>query len=1035
MISIGKLGKGQEAYYTEKVAEGAEDYYSGEGEAQGQWMGDAATELGLAGDVDPAQLTAMLTGNNPATGDPLGLRPVGGKGPVPGFDLTFSAPKSVSLTWALGGPEVAAEVAAAHQRSVEAALRYMQTHACWTRRGAGGSEFVQGNGYLAAAYLHRSSRNGDPQLHTHVLIANATKGPDGKWSRLYHPAIYEHAKTASYLYEANLRHELSRTLGVRWQEVRKGIAEIEGFRDEWLKTFSTRRAEILEAAGPGASAKARQVATLTTRHVKDREATRESMRERWTERGAEIGLTREGIAATQGKAVELKAELTLDALDRAVTAHASHFDRRDAIQAVADLLPSGAPAREVEATADAFLASEAVIRISEGAKGERFSTQRIWGLERGALESAEKLAAEPRGVAGEVIATRTIKDRPTLKPDQRRMVERLLAGREGIVVVIGEAGTGKTFATVAAAEGWAQAGFRVQAAAPTWKAANVLADHGLKANTVAGLLGSLDRGYVELDERTVLLIDEAGMVGTEDMAGLIGAAEAAGSKLVLIGDPAQLDAIDAGGLFSAIAERTDPVVLDEVIRHNFELDREAAKRIREGEGGQALSLYRSEERVTVAPDADARREAMVGDWLASYRNGDDALMVAQRNAEVEKLNAAARELLRSEGMLGEREIEVGDAPFAAGDQVITRVNDHANQIYNRERWQVAEVDPEQSSIVLQGIDRPRTVEVGPDYLAQTTLKGEVAALQHAYAVTAYCAQGATVDRAYVMADPSMDKQEFYVATSRSREETYLYATQEVEAERQEFAPPSVEDRGALGELAQASERDRSQSAAHDEAMRAELSKLPTPQIAERHQELSAPAHAEVRQEGDYARQATETARCRERYERAVAQREAAERLGWRERRRELPCAQESEQRLAERLNVSTEKLRDMEPPGDSARREQQFAERLLAERVEQALIAARIKPPKYVTKELGERPSGSVKAGEWDRGVRGIEGYRQEHGVTDKKRALGKEANGASQRAARERALRRMQEVQRRLGRGQQLARSRDTGRGLGLGR
>ena len=1035
MISIGKLGKGQERYYTEKVAEGAEDYYSGEGEAQGQWMGDAAADLGLMGEVDPSQLTAMLTGNNPATGEPLGLRPVGGKGPVPGFDLTFSAPKSVSLTWALGGPEVAAEVAAAHQRSVEAALRYMQTHACWTRRGAGGSEFVQGNGYLTAAYVHRSSRNGDPQLHTHVLVANATKGPDGKWSRLYHPAIYEHAKTASYLYEANLRHELSRSLGVQWQEVRKGIAEIEGFRDEWLKTFSTRRAEILEAAGPGASAKARQIATLTTRHAKDREMTPESLRERWTVRGAEIGLTREAIAAAQGKAVELEASLNLDALDRAVTAHASHFDRREAIQAVADLLPSGAPVNEVEATADAFLASEVVIPISEGAKGERFTTQRIWEMERGALASAEKLAAEPRGVAGEVIAAQTIRDRPTLKPDQRRMVERLLAGREGIVVVIGEAGTGKTFATVAAAEGWALAGYRLQAAAPTWKAANVLSDHGLEANTVAGLLGSLDRGYVELDERTVLLIDEAGMVGTEDMAGLISHAEAAGAKLVLIGDPEQLDAIEAGGLFSAIAERTDPLILDEVIRHNFELDREAVKRIREGQGAEALSLYRSEERVTVAPDAEARREAMVTDWLASYRQGDDALMVAQRNAEVERLNAAAREALRAEGMLGERGIEVREARFAAGDQVITRVNDHANHIYNRERWQVAEVDPERGSILLQGVDRSRTVEVGPDYLAQTTLNGEVAALQHAYAVTTYCAQGATVDRAYVMADPSMDRQEFYVATSRSREETYLYATQEVEAERQEFAPQSVEDRGALGQLAQASERDRSQSAAHDEAQRAELSKLPTPQIVERHQELSGPASAEAQVERDYARQASETERCRERYERAVAQREAAEHLGWRERRQEPPRAQENEQRLAERLKVNVEKLRGMEPPGDSARREQQIAEQLLAERTEQALIAARIKPPKYVTKELGERPSGSVKAKEWDRGVRGIESYRQEHGVTNKKRALGKEAKGAPQRAARERAQRRIQEAQRRLGRGQQLARSRDTGRGLGLGR
>jgi conjugative relaxase-like TrwC/TraI family protein len=123
MLSIGKLGKGQEGYYLSKVAEGEEDYYSGEGEEAGQWMGDAAAELGLSGEVEPDQLVAMLTGVNPATGEPLGLR----AGPsVPGFDLTFSAPKSVSLTWALGDSETAAAVKAAHLRSVKSALDYMQ---------------------------------------------------------------------------------------------------------------------------------------------------------------------------------------------------------------------------------------------------------------------------------------------------------------------------------------------------------------------------------------------------------------------------------------------------------------------------------------------------------------------------------------------------------------------------------------------------------------------------------------------------------------------------------------------------------------------------------------------------------------------------------------------------------------------------------------------------------------------------------------------------------------------------------------------
>ncbi len=343
MLSIGKLGKGQERYYLEKVAEGAEDYYSGEGEEPGQWMGDAARELGLDGEVEPDQLVAMLTGMNPATGEPLGLVAVSGRGAVPGFDLTFSAPKSVSLLRALGGKEVAAEVKAAHQRSVDAALKYMEANACLTRRGKGGATFVKGNGFIAVAYLHRSSRNGDPQFHTHVLIANVTQGPDGKWTRLYHPVIYEHAKTASYIYEAHMRYELTRRLSVEWQPVRKGIAEIKGFVDEWLKAFSTRRAEILEAAGANASARARQIATLATRKTKE-VLELGDLRQRWQSKAEEIGLDREAIAATMGREIELAAKLTLKQLDREVTAHASHFDRRDAIQAVANLLPNERPA-------------------------------------------------------------------------------------------------------------------------------------------------------------------------------------------------------------------------------------------------------------------------------------------------------------------------------------------------------------------------------------------------------------------------------------------------------------------------------------------------------------------------------------------------------------------------------------------------------------------------------------------------------------------------------------------------------------------
>ena len=287
---------------------------------------------------------------------------------------------------------------------------------------------------------------------------------------------------------------------------------------------------------------------------------------------------------------------------------------------------------------------------------------------------------------------------------------------------------------------------------------------------------------------SVLLIDEAGMVDSATLARLISHAEAAEAKLVLLGDPEQLQEIEAGGLFRALAERGEPIYLDEVIRHRHDLDREAAKRIRDGHGAEALDLYRSAERVIVAPNAEARREAMVADWHQSFERGEDAVMIAKRNVEVERLNELARAVRREAGKLGAEEIEVGGQPFAAGDQVITRVNDRQANIYNRERWRVAEVDAEARSVVLDGIDTRRRVCVDAVYLERLNPYNDAPALEHAYALTTYSAQGTTVERAYVMADPSMDKQELYVAASRARGETYLYATPEIQAHREEIAP-------------------------------------------------------------------------------------------------------------------------------------------------------------------------------------------------------------------------------------------------------
>lgn len=197
MLSIGKLaaGPGAGQYYVEQVAHGREDYYAGEGEAPGRWVGRGAELLGLGGRVTEGSISWLLDGRDPGSGALL-RRPLA-SGAVAGFDLTFRAPKSVSILFGIAGPAVSGEVCAAHEHAVGEALGYLDRQACRARRGHGGALQVTGDGFVAAAFRHRSSRAGDPLLHTHVVIANGTRGPDGRWTALDGRALYRHAKWAS----------------------------------------------------------------------------------------------------------------------------------------------------------------------------------------------------------------------------------------------------------------------------------------------------------------------------------------------------------------------------------------------------------------------------------------------------------------------------------------------------------------------------------------------------------------------------------------------------------------------------------------------------------------------------------------------------------------------------------------------------------------------------------------------------------------------------------------------------------------------
>ena len=281
MLSLWKLRVGAEAYYLAQVARGLDDYYTGNGEVPGQWIGGASPALGLDGDVDPEDLRAILAGLAPGTGlTPNGdlLRPHPRR--VPGFDLTFSVPKSVSVLYALADPIVRAEVVAAGEAALASTVSWLEREACHVRRGTNnraakvadvaewGTRRYPGAGFVAAAFRHRTSRAGDPQLHWHVLVANTTRGPDGRWTALDATGLYRSKRAAGVAFQAALRDELTRRLGLSWLPPVKDVAEVAGVPAPVLRLFSKRRDQIAaELARTGAAGpKAADRATLATPH-------------------------------------------------------------------------------------------------------------------------------------------------------------------------------------------------------------------------------------------------------------------------------------------------------------------------------------------------------------------------------------------------------------------------------------------------------------------------------------------------------------------------------------------------------------------------------------------------------------------------------------------------------------------------------------------------------------------------------------------------------------------------------------------------
>jgi len=802
VLSVAKLTLGQEAYYEQQVVRGLDDYYAGRGESPGIWAGRGAAGLELVGVVADGDLGTLLRGVNPATQKQL-RKPVRERTvtvraldvksgrwvedwkalkPLSGYDLVFSCPKSVSLLHALiDNEQVRREISEAHEASWQAALGYLEREACVVRRGKGGKVREYGQGFVAAAFRHRTSRAQEPHLHTHVVVANMTQAKDGSRLALDGEAILKtYRLAAGYLYEANLRHELGRRLGLTWTEPVKGMGELERVPEEAIRAFSSRRqslVEHMEAMGTEGFAASR-VAALATRETKE-EVDLPRLRQEWQARAAEHGLGRRELKRLGRErpcpdVPEIDRERLAERLfgPDGLTARQTTFALPELVQAVAGSLRDGAGVERVLAEAQALARLPGLERLEpDEAPGRpaRFTTRELLQVEQRALELALTGGdVEVPRPDGTILARLIMESGGGLTGDQGMLVHEASRRPGRVVCVAGAAGSGKTTALRLLADAYRESEVLVLGAAPSGRAADELQTAtGVPSSTLHRLLLDAHREG-GLPHGCVLVVDEAGMAETRILAPVLQLVEQAHGRAILVGDPHQLPPVGAGGLFPALCEQVGAIDLADNRRQRDLTERKALNLLRQGDPHPYLAHAAKSGRLHLERDPTEAKRRLLEDWWHLARHDlAGSVMLAHRRSDVRELNDAARSVLTRAGRLGADTLDAGGREFRVGDRVLCRLNDRALGVRNGTRGTIVELG---STAV--------TVETDHGALCSLPLRYAEADLDHGYALTGHAAQGATVERAFILLPDQGALREWgYVACSRARTGTHLYLAQ------------------------------------------------------------------------------------------------------------------------------------------------------------------------------------------------------------------------------------------------------------------
>ncbi|MHA7246899.1 MobF family relaxase [Arthrobacter tecti] len=772
---------------------------------------------------------------------------------VAGFDYTFSIPKSASVLWAVADAGTQALIAQAHHAAVAEMIAFIEREVAATRVGATGPDGavaqVDVTGVIATAFDHYDSRAGDPHLHTHVVISNKVQtAQDGKWRSLDGRPMHAATVALSELHEAVFADHMARAFGVGWEQRDMGRDRnpawaITGVPEGLVAEFSTRARHIeaeknrlveeyVERHGRQPSTvtilKLRAQATLATRPEKDVRSLADLTGD-WRRRAT--GLLGEDATTWARRVTSNDAPLLFRADDipldviaefgysvvEAVgekrstwrrwnlTAEAARqtmgyrFASTEDREAIVGLVVDAAESASLRLTPPELATSPALFRRPDASSVFRPKHSTVFSSEE-LLAAEDRLLERSRTTTGPTIPLPAI-EKVTAKPDrdgrllgedQAAALAAVAVSGRAVDVLVGPAGAGKTTAMNSLRRAWeTEHGKRsVVGLAPSAVAAQVLADDlGIATENTAKWWTNHQLHGATFQARQLVIVDEASLAGTLSLDRITRVAADAGAKVLLVGDYAQLQSVDAGGAFGLlVADRDDAPELVDVHRFTHEWEKTASLSLRHGRT-EAIDTYIDHDRVT-GGEADTMSDAAYTAWRTDRAKGLVSVLIAESREDVATLNHRARADLILDGVLQPgREVELnGGTQAGVGDTIITRRNDRRlrngkDWVRNGERWTITGVRDD-GSITIRRPERRfgGAIVLPASYVAEHVELG--------YAVTTHRAQSITTDTSHVVIEPTTTRENLYVAMTRGRQSNQAYV---VLNRPDDHAPPHPSD--------------------------------------------------------------------------------------------------------------------------------------------------------------------------------------------------------------------------------------------------